>query len=257
LNRYAYANNSPINFNDPTGHCPTCIGAGIGAIAGVLLYSLNVSTSGQHWDPGQAFVAAGVGALAGSLIGTGFGAAAGVEALASISAGEAAVMTSTGIGIGTSAGGYTLANTVTARDFDSFEFGSAAATGAIAGSLGQTWATTVPRVMILNAGTNLLDYEANSIHQTGRPQFDSGAGIAMLGGVASGAISGPYTPVDNIGQTKFRLGVDIYKYDLKIDPVRFRDSYYDIYLRQFTNSAIRDGIGSFLTNAATVEDDLK
>jgi RHS repeat-associated protein len=35
-NRYGYVFNNPLKYNDPSGHCPWCIGGLIGAIAGFL-----------------------------------------------------------------------------------------------------------------------------------------------------------------------------------------------------------------------------
>ncbi len=51
LNRYAYANNSPVRYNDPDGHCPMCVtaaaGAAIGAgIAYVPQVAANISREG-------------------------------------------------------------------------------------------------------------------------------------------------------------------------------------------------------------------
>jgi hypothetical protein len=34
LNRYSYANNNPIRYNDPSGHCPFCLAAAGGAVIG-------------------------------------------------------------------------------------------------------------------------------------------------------------------------------------------------------------------------------
>jgi len=37
--RYAYANNNPVRYTDPTGHCPWCFAVGVGAIGvGALAY---------------------------------------------------------------------------------------------------------------------------------------------------------------------------------------------------------------------------
>lgn len=34
LNRYAYVENNPANMTDPSGHCPMCVGAAVGAVVG-------------------------------------------------------------------------------------------------------------------------------------------------------------------------------------------------------------------------------
>ena len=82
-NRYSYVNNSPACSNDPTGHCPLCvsaaIGAGVGLIIGAVGYGVYVATTGKDFNWGTFAFAAGGGAAAGALIGTGVGWAAGVS----------------------------------------------------------------------------------------------------------------------------------------------------------------------------------
>jgi uncharacterized protein RhaS with RHS repeats len=107
-NRYTYVGNNPIRHTDPDGHCfPACtvaIGAVAGAAIGVSLYAANVASSGQDWNWSEAGTAIVGGAVAGGLIGTGVGMAAGVSALA---------VTGAGVGMASAGGGYMAANIVT------------------------------------------------------------------------------------------------------------------------------------------------
>ncbi|MFO0701150.1 MAG: RHS repeat-associated core domain-containing protein [Nitrospira sp.] len=45
LNRYAYARNNPMLYTDPSGHCPICIGIGIGILIGALSSGIQ-----SDWD---------------------------------------------------------------------------------------------------------------------------------------------------------------------------------------------------------------
>ncbi|MFD3998918.1 DUF6531 domain-containing protein [Streptomyces sp. NPDC058583] len=69
---YAYANNDPVNQSDPSGLCPLCISAGIGALVGGALeggiYSWQHRNDGQFSWGGLA-TAAGKGALVGGAAG--------------------------------------------------------------------------------------------------------------------------------------------------------------------------------------------
>jgi len=88
--RYAYVNNSPINYNDPSGHClvlcTAIIGGAIGAIAGAVGYTAYTVASGNEFNRGHMLLAAGGGAAAGSLIGSGVGIAAGMSSAAATAA---------------------------------------------------------------------------------------------------------------------------------------------------------------------------
>jgi RHS repeat-associated protein len=67
---YEYAYDSPTNFTDPTGNCPWCVVAGVGAGYGALTEGFKGYKCGdQGWklagDVGRGAVAGGVGALVG------------------------------------------------------------------------------------------------------------------------------------------------------------------------------------------------
>ena len=69
LNRYSYAANNPILYNDPSGHCPWCAIAVFAVVGGV--------TAGiqSDWDAGAIFKGAWFGAVGGLTGGAGAGAA--------------------------------------------------------------------------------------------------------------------------------------------------------------------------------------
>lgn len=60
FNRYSYTANDPINWTDPNGECPWCIGAAYGAIAGAV--GAYIASDGD-WK------SVAVGALAGGAVG--------------------------------------------------------------------------------------------------------------------------------------------------------------------------------------------
>jgi RHS repeat-associated protein len=93
LNRYSYVLNNPCKYTDATGHCPMCIGAGIGAVvggvgAGMLSYNAGV----RGWDlVGDVLFGVGAGGLAGSGVGALVGAATGGGVAAAAAGGGAAL----------------------------------------------------------------------------------------------------------------------------------------------------------------------
>ncbi|MFI9648067.1 DUF6531 domain-containing protein [Streptomyces sp. NPDC052040] len=68
---YAYANDDPANQSDPSGQCPECVSAGIGAALGAVIeggaYSWQHRHSGFTW--GGLAVASGEGAITGAAAG--------------------------------------------------------------------------------------------------------------------------------------------------------------------------------------------
>ncbi|MFN8482990.1 MAG: putative toxin [Anaerolineae bacterium] len=111
LNRYAYANNSPVRYNDPDGHCPMCVTAAVGAAigAGVAYAPQVVANISRDGVSGNAFTnvnwaSVGAGAVAGAvgaatfgvgtaIMGTGMVAEVGVSALSNVVAGQVAIAT--------------------------------------------------------------------------------------------------------------------------------------------------------------------
>ena len=88
--RFAYVNNSPILFNDPSGHClllcTIIIGAAVGAIVGAVGYTAYTVATGTEFNSSHMLLAAGGGAVAGALIGSGVGIVAGVTSGAATTA---------------------------------------------------------------------------------------------------------------------------------------------------------------------------
>jgi RHS repeat-associated protein len=88
--RYAYVNNNPVRYNDPSGHClvlcTAIIGGAVGAIVGAVGYTAYTVATGKEFNTGNMLLAAGGGAVAGALIGTGVGIAEGMSAAAATTA---------------------------------------------------------------------------------------------------------------------------------------------------------------------------
>ena len=72
-NMFAYCNNSPVNALDPTGHAFLLLTAAIGAIAGAVIGGMRAAAKGENVLAGI-----GIGAAVGGLAGAGLGAVAGV-----------------------------------------------------------------------------------------------------------------------------------------------------------------------------------
>lgn len=64
---YAYAGANPVSYNDPTGRCPWCIAAGVGAAIGAYAGFVNGMENGE--TVAQASVDAITGAAAGAAAG--------------------------------------------------------------------------------------------------------------------------------------------------------------------------------------------
>jgi hypothetical protein len=75
--RYAYTNNNPVRYNDPTGHCIDgvttilCIAMGVGALVGGAASVYNLYQNNDQVSAGQVVEAAIGGALGGAVLGGG------------------------------------------------------------------------------------------------------------------------------------------------------------------------------------------
>ncbi len=65
VNFYAYVNNNPINRNDPSGNCPSCIGALTSVVLGGAIRGL---TGGDIFDPSAIAIDAALGAVGAGLV---------------------------------------------------------------------------------------------------------------------------------------------------------------------------------------------
>jgi len=224
FDRYAYVNNNPIKFNDPSGHCPWCIsaaaGAIVGGIVGTVIYALNANASGQQFDVSEAFVAAGAGAVAGGLIGSGLGMlSAGtvgglvaVTGTASVSE-VAAVTISTGAGIGSSGLGYMGGNIITGSDFDSWDYVISTSAGAITGGTGPIIGTTGTTSALLNGSVSLTEYGLSSINHNNDIDFRG----LLISGAWGGALgyAQPNIPISDIDLTSSHITAPFHRMDPK------------------------------------------
>jgi len=82
--RFAYVNNSPVMFNDPSGHClllcTIIIGAAVGAIVGAVGYTAFTIATGTEFNAGNMLLTTGAGAAVGAIIGSGVGLVVAAEA---------------------------------------------------------------------------------------------------------------------------------------------------------------------------------
>lgn len=166
LNRYSYVYNSPINNNDPTGHFANIlVGAAIGAIVGGALYAANAYVHGNEINGTDLAIAVGVGAVAGGLIGSGAGAVSGFALIAH----------SAGIGMATSAVGYTIA---AGKNYKSSEMLVSASVGLVAGAVSGGVSNAFAKPLPINYG--------GCLNQTSRwaAQMLTESGVNALAGAA-------------------------------------------------------------------------
>ncbi|WP_426570396.1 RHS repeat-associated core domain-containing protein [Streptomyces canus] len=114
---YAYANNDPVNQSDPSGRCPLCISAGIGAVIGAAveggIYSWQHRDGGFTW--GGLAKSAGQGAATGAVAGVLMPGTGNVAARSLGLTGGRALAASTAVNAGVGAGFSWAVNEVHCR----------------------------------------------------------------------------------------------------------------------------------------------
>lgn len=133
LNRYTYARNNPMLYTDPSGHCPICIGIGMGILIGVISSGIQ-----SDWDLGSTLIG---GVIGGVGAGVGAGVASSVYSATLSALGSTWAGVAGGIAAGAVAGGTSgvLANAAGYRVNIGLAIASGAAAGRITGGAYGRW----------------------------------------------------------------------------------------------------------------------
>jgi hypothetical protein len=182
--RYAYVNNNPVKYNDPTGHfLNVAAGAFLGAVVGIgIVAYIGLAHPEANISGGDILAAAFVGAAAGTLISTGVGIGAGT------------VLGATLLGAGTGAAGSAIGYTAVAGgDYNTGEMLTNAIIGAGTGAVGGGYSQFAVNAgmpiagVALKVGTSIVAGELQAI-TSGHPSPYEIAGGGTVG--AAGAIAG-------------------------------------------------------------------
>ncbi len=175
---YAYANNDPVNQSDPSGLCPLCVSAGVGALIGGALeggiYSWQHRNDGQFSWGGLA-TAAGKGALVGGAAGLIMPGAGNVVARGVGLSGGRALATSTAVNAGVGAGFSWGVNHVQCRPTDAWDLLFGAAGGGSSSLVGPAFSwlkgkLLQPRVTVsAHSGDSLKGYAFRGLRDDENP----------------------------------------------------------------------------------------
>ena len=135
ISTYAYVENNPNRYTDPSGLCPWCVGAIIGGAVGAVVGGVSYAVTTDNFSLGGLAGAAGTGAVVGAVAGATFG-------LGTAALGAAGVGTYTSAALAGGLSGTTA--TITGSYLSGSGFPSAGqlavgtATGALSGVAGTT-----------------------------------------------------------------------------------------------------------------------
>ena len=133
-NRYSYVLNNPLKYTDPTGHI-VWVTAAIGAAIGGTVTGATYLYTAPEWDIYAFGTVFGAGAVAGGLIGSGIGAAAGTVQMSATLAMASSAAVASGSGAIATAEAYMVINYAYDQPFDKSDFAISTGTAAVEGAV--------------------------------------------------------------------------------------------------------------------------
>jgi RHS repeat-associated protein len=190
VNFYAYVGNNPVNANDPSGHCPWCIGATIGGLAGgVSAYNAGA----RGWDLAGSVA---VGALSGAV---------GTYSIGAITSTTALLSSTIAGGVGGSIGNLTgqLVTGTSVPDIKYDQVLAQGVIGALSSEFGFIYASTTSRV-VASAVPALAASTGGAINTVANlfvPTSFGGIPLSTTGATTSSAANGGFVLYPNKSNT--------------------------------------------------------